>query len=143
MFVGHYAVGLVLKRVEPEISLGTFVLAAMFADFLWAPLLLLGIEHVQLKPGIGAENYFDPSNINIVWSHSLLMDAVWAALFAAIYWLWRRNRVGAWQHRRTATAEPSRGAIAQPDSLHVDGGMGLLDEPAQACPRLGHLAHVG
>ena len=96
MFVGHYAVGLVLKRVQPEISLGTFVLAAMFPDFVWAVFLLLGIERVQLKPGIGAENYFDPSNINIVWSHSLLMNVVWAALFAAVYWLWRRHGVGAW-----------------------------------------------
>ncbi|HKX00660.1 MAG TPA: metal-dependent hydrolase [Bryobacteraceae bacterium] len=95
MFVGHYAVGLALKRVKPEISLGTFVLAAMFADFLWALFLLMGIEHVQLKPGIGAENYFDPANINIAWSHSLLMDAVWAAIFAAVYWLWRRDGVGA------------------------------------------------
>src|SRR5690348_17202873 len=96
MFVGHYAVGLVLKRVEPKVSLGTFVLAAMFADFLWAIFLLTGIEHVQVKAGMGAENYFDPSNINIVWSHSLLMDFIWAALFAAAYWLWRRNGPGAW-----------------------------------------------
>lgn len=97
MFVGHYAVGLVLKRVEPKISLGTFVVAAMLADFLWAIFLLTGLEHVQLKPaGIGAENYFDPSNINIAWSHSLVMDAVWAALFAAACWRWRRNAVGAW-----------------------------------------------
>lgn len=96
MFVGHYAVGLVLKRVEPKVSLGTFVLAAMFADFLWAIFLLLGIEHVQLKAGMGAENYFDPSSINIVWSHSLLMNAIWAALFAGAYWLWRHYGPGAW-----------------------------------------------
>src|SRR5262245_49458297 len=34
--------------------------------------------------------------IYIPFSHSLLMDAVWGALFAAIYYQWRRDSRGAW-----------------------------------------------
>ncbi len=73
MLVGHFAVGLVAKNVEPKISLGTLVLAAMIADFLWCIFIIAGIERVQFKPGMGAANYLDASNIAM--SHSLLMDA--------------------------------------------------------------------
>jgi len=94
MLVGHFAVGFVAKRVEPKLSLGTLVLAAMLADLLWCIFLLAGIEHVQIKPGMGAENYVAAADIAI--SHSLLMDAMWAALFAAAYFLRRHNARGAW-----------------------------------------------
>jgi len=93
MLVGHVAVGLAAKRVEPRISLGTLVLAAMFADLLWCVFMIAGIEHVQYKPGMGAANYLDASDIAI--SHSLLTDVVWAGLLAAAYFLKRRYPRGA------------------------------------------------
>ena len=93
MHVGHFAVGLLAKRVEPKLSLGTLVLAAMLSDFLWAIFLFAGIEHVRLKPGRGAANYADA--YDIAFSHSLLMDVVWGALFAAAYFLRRRYPRGA------------------------------------------------
>jgi hypothetical protein len=77
MLVGHFAVGLAAKRIEPAISVGTLVLASMLADLLWCILMFAGIEHVQLKPGIGAANYFVASDIGL--SHSLLTDGLWAA----------------------------------------------------------------
>jgi hypothetical protein len=94
MLVGHYAVALIAKRAEPAINLGAFVLAAMFADFAWCVFMLLGIEHVQFKSGMGAGNYFYATNIAM--SHSLLMDVVWATLFASVYLLWRHYPRGAW-----------------------------------------------
>jgi membrane-bound metal-dependent hydrolase YbcI (DUF457 family) len=94
MFVGHLAVGLVAKRIEPKLSLGTGVLAAMLVDLLWAIFLIAGIEHVHFKPGMGAANYFVA--YDIAMSHSLLMGAVWAALFAAAYFLRRHYPRGAW-----------------------------------------------
>ena len=94
MLVGHFAVGLAAKRIEPAISVGTLVVASMLADLLWCILILAGIEHVRLKPGIGAANYFVASDIGI--SHSLLMDGLWAALLSAAYFLMRRNLRGAW-----------------------------------------------
>ena len=94
MHVGHFAVGLVAKRVEPRLSLGTLVLAALLADFLWCALMLAGIEQVQFKPGMGAANYAEARDIAI--SHSLLTDAIWAALFAGVYFWSRRYGRGAW-----------------------------------------------
>jgi hypothetical protein len=93
MLVGHYAVGLVAKRLEPRVSLGTFVLAAMLADLAWCIFMLVGLEQVQFKPGMGAGQYFDATNIAL--SHSLLLDAVWATLFAAAYFLRRHYLLGA------------------------------------------------
>lgn len=94
MLVGHFAVGLTAKRIAPAISLGTLVLAAMLADLLWSLFTIAGIEHVEFRPAMGAGNYFQACNI--VWSHNLLMDAVWGALLAAAYFLRRRAARGAW-----------------------------------------------
>jgi membrane-bound metal-dependent hydrolase YbcI (DUF457 family) len=93
MLVGHFAVGLVAKRMEPKISLGTFVLAAMAADLLWCVFMIAGIEHIEIKPGLGAANYIIADEID--FSHSLATDTIWAALFAFAYYLKRRNRRGA------------------------------------------------
>lgn len=94
MLVGHYAVALVAKRAEPRVSLGTFVLAAMLADLAWCVFMILGIEHVQFRPGTGAANYLNPKDIAM--SHSLLMGAIWATLLAAAYYLRRHYPRGAW-----------------------------------------------
>lgn len=94
MLVGHFAVGLLAKRVEPKLSLGTLVLAAMLADFLWVIFLIAGIEHVQFKRGMGAANYI--ASFDVPFSHSLLMDAIWGALFATAYFLRRSYPRGAW-----------------------------------------------
>ncbi len=93
MLVGHLAVGLAAKRAEPRLSLGTAFLAALLADLILFPLLLGGVEifrldaQFQTNRAIGA---------NIVYSHSLLMDGVWAGVFAAIYFLRRRSIRAAW-----------------------------------------------
>jgi len=94
MLVGHVAVGLTAKRMEPTVSLGILVLAGMLADLLWCVFMILGLEHVQFKPGNGAANYFVATNIAL--SHSLLMDGLWAALLAVIYFGVRRHARGAW-----------------------------------------------
>jgi hypothetical protein len=93
MLVGHYAVALIAKRAEPGINLGTLVFAAMFADFAWCVFMILGLEHVQFKSGMGAGKYFFATNIAM--SHSLLMDVVWATLLALAYLLRRHYPRGA------------------------------------------------
>ena len=94
MFVGHFAVGLAAKSVAPKVSLGTLILAAAFSDVLWILFFPLGIEQVVIQPGIMVANSLDL--VYIPFSHSLLMDVVWGGLFAAIYFLLRRDSRGAW-----------------------------------------------
>jgi len=94
MFVGHFAVGLAGKRIAPSVSPGTLVLAAMLADLLWCVFTIAGVEHVEFRQAMGAGNYFHASDI--AFSHSLLMDTVWGALFGGAYFLRRRSPRGAW-----------------------------------------------
>src|SRR5215510_1225105 len=99
MLVGHLALGLVAKRIEPKISLGAWMLAVLLADLLCFAFLIAGIEHFDVEPE-AARNRFVALNVvrNIffAYSHSLLMNAIWAALFAAAYFLRRRYARGAW-----------------------------------------------
>ncbi len=94
MLVGHFGVGLAAKRIAPKVSVGTLVMAAVFADLLFWPFVLLGIEHVRIQPGITTTNALDL--YDIPFSHSLLMDILWAALLGAAYFLRHRYPRGAW-----------------------------------------------
>jgi hypothetical protein len=93
MLVGHLAVGLIAKRIEPKVSLGTWILAALFADLVAFPLLIAGVEHFDAVPGAQLNRTIGR---DIVYSHSLLMNVVWGGLFAAAYFLRRRCWRGAW-----------------------------------------------
>ncbi len=92
MFVGHLAAGFAGKRIEPRISLGTWILAVMLSDIVVFPLMITGIEGFRLYPGVTVNRFVG----DVPYSHSLLMDAVWGALFAGAYFLNRRYRRGAW-----------------------------------------------
>jgi len=63
----------------PKASLGTLVFAAVFLDAVWPVLVLFGIERFRIVAG----------------SHSLLMAAVWAVLFAIVYQTVKGDHAGA------------------------------------------------
>jgi hypothetical protein len=90
MLAGHLAVAFVGKRIEPKLSLGTLVLAAMLPDILWPIFSIAGIEYVAAKPEVTEIGFFE-----VPFSHSLLMVAIWAALLAGAYFLRRHYRRGA------------------------------------------------
>lgn len=94
MFLGHFGAGFGGKAAAPQTSLGTLFLAAQLVDLLWPTLLLLGIEHVAISPGITRVTPLDFTDYP--YSHSLLMTLVWATLFAAAYAALRRSARGAW-----------------------------------------------
>src|SRR5947208_2257753 len=81
-------VGFALKRVAPRASLGAMIAAPEALDLLWPWFLLLGWERVRIDPGNTAFTplAFDSYPI----SHSLVMAAVWGALFASLY-IWMRG----------------------------------------------------
>lgn len=87
MFVGHFAAGMIAKRIEPKISLGTFVLAAVLADIVCFVLLLFGIEYFIAIPGVT----YNPNFGFIPWSHSLAMMMFWGIFLAAIHFLFRES----------------------------------------------------
>ncbi|HUJ13983.1 MAG TPA: hypothetical protein VL284_09375 [Thermoanaerobaculia bacterium] len=84
MFIGHNAVAFAAKRVAPRASLGVLMAAAMLVDLIWPILLMLGVEHVRIVPGI---TRFTPLDFyDYPWTHSLVMGIGWAVLFAGGYW---------------------------------------------------------
>lgn len=89
MFIGHIGVAMGAKVAAPRIPLGTLVIAAQFVDLLWPVLLLAGIEHARVVPGIMAASSLEFTDYPI--SHSLLTVLGWGALVGGLYWILRRR----------------------------------------------------
>ena len=94
MFIGHFAVGLAAKKVAPRVSLGTLFLSVQLLDLMWPILLLIGLEHVRINVGDTAFTPLDLYDYPI--SHSLVTVLGWSVLFALIYYMVKRYRMGAW-----------------------------------------------
>jgi len=83
MFIGHFAIGFGAKNLAPQVSLGILFLACQLADVIWPSLVLLGVESVQIEPGI---TVLTPLNfLHYPYSHGLLALLLWSALFAGLY----------------------------------------------------------
>jgi hypothetical protein len=82
MFIGHYAVSLALKSVQPKLSLGWLFIAVQFVDFLFFSFALFDLERFSLM-----ENYTESTHFKLDYmpfSHSLVACFLWAL---AIYLL--------------------------------------------------------
>jgi len=84
MFVGHYAASLALKSVEKNASLGMLFLAVQFVDILFFPLVLLGVERMNIIENYTASTHFEL--VFMPYTHSLLAAFLWAG---AVYVLFR------------------------------------------------------
>src|SRR5260370_2255637 len=93
MFIGHNAVGFASKKLAPSTSLLLLMGAPMLLDLLWPIFLLLGIEHVRIRPGATKLTPLD--FYDYPWSHSLLMAAVWSILAGVLYFVFTRYKRGA------------------------------------------------
>ncbi len=83
MFLGHMAIGLAAKRAAPRVSLATWFVAVQLVDLIWPLMLLFGLEHVRIAPGITAFTPLDFYDYPI--THSLVGGLVWAALFVGLW----------------------------------------------------------
>jgi hypothetical protein len=101
MFLGHMALGLAAKPLAPRVSLAAWFVAVQLADLIWPVLLLLGVEHVRIVPGITA---FTPLDFyHYPWTHSLVAGMVWAAVFGGLWYA---------RHRRDPRNIPAAGQAA-------------------------------
>ncbi|NOY05389.1 MAG: hypothetical protein GXO82_01955 [Chlorobi bacterium] len=89
MFIGHYAIGFAAKKAAPRVSLGTLILASQFVDLLWPLFMLAGLERVKVAPGITAMTPLDFTHYP--FTHSLFGVIVWAVVFGAVYYAFRRE----------------------------------------------------
>lgn len=89
MFIGHLGAGFAGKKFSKTASLGTYFMAAQWIDLVWPILLLLGIEKVEIKPGVSAVTPLDFSYYP--FTHSLIGVIIWAILFGTIYYFFKKN----------------------------------------------------
>lgn len=85
MFIGHYGIGLALKKVEPRLSLGMLIFGAVMLDILFGLFLLAGVEHAKIIPGVTVVSPFEFYDYPI--SHSAVGTVMWAAAGFLAYWL--------------------------------------------------------
>src|SRR5438045_6332184 len=90
MFVGHYSVAFACRTDRNKIPLWVLFVAVQFLDYIWATLVLLGIEKLRVIKGFTAgsmlDSYFQP------YSHSLIAAVLWSCVAALCYKLlchWR------------------------------------------------------
>ena len=83
MFVGHYSVAFAAKSDKNKIPLWVLFVAVQFLDYIWATLVLLGIEKLRVIKGFTAgsmlDSYFHP------YSHSLITAILWSCVAATVY----------------------------------------------------------
>ena len=83
MFVGHYSVAFAAKSGKNKIPLWVLFVAVQFLDYIWATLVLLGIEKLRVTKGFTAgsmlDSYFHP------YSHSLITAILWSCVAAIVY----------------------------------------------------------
>src|SRR5881275_2578291 len=81
MFVGHYSVAFAVRT--DKIPLWVLFVAVQFLDYIWATLVLLGIEKLRVIKGFTAgsmlDSYFHP------YSHSLITAIIWSCVAALAY----------------------------------------------------------
>ena len=88
MFVGHYSVGFAVGTEQNKIPLWVLFVAVEFLDYIWATLVLLGIEKLRVIKGFTAgsmlDSYFHP------YSHSLIAAVLWSGVAGLCYKLLSR-----------------------------------------------------
>src|SRR5881397_2888256 len=90
MFVGHYSVAFAAKSNKNKIPLWVLFIAVQFLDYIWATLVLLGIEKLRVSKGFTAGSmldlYFHP------YSHSLIAAIMWSCIAGLAYKIFCRRR---------------------------------------------------
>ncbi|CEF49213.1 unnamed protein product [uncultured bacterium] len=83
MFIGHYSVAFAVESGKNKIPLWVLFVAVQFLDYIWATLVLLGIEKLRVikgfTPGSMLDSYFHP------YSHSLITAILWSCVAAIVY----------------------------------------------------------
>lgn len=89
MFIGHFALAFAAKPMAPRVNLATLFAAAQLPDLIWPVLVAAGLERVEIAPG---DTAFTPlAFVSYPWSHSLVMVALWGAVFSVAHRLRTRN----------------------------------------------------
>ena len=93
MFIGHWAPGLIAAGARKSNNVTCLAVAGQFLDWLFFSFVLLGAEHLRMRPGISAMSPMDL--YDMPYTHSLVGALGWSVLFGGGVWLVVRNRTAA------------------------------------------------
>ena len=92
MFIGHYAMGMALKKQSPTTPLWLMFIAVQLTDILAFALVLLGVEQISYNP---SQNPFLRTVLEYVpYSHSLSAHALLSLVVLVIFWKLKGRRWG-------------------------------------------------
>jgi len=137
MFIGHYAPALAVAGLVRRPRLGPLFLAAQFADIVLFLLVLVGIEHVGIAPGLTVMSPLDFWDVR--WSHSLVGMLGCAAAFTIAVKLLTRDARAAWIAGGMVASHWFLDLVVHPPDLTWAGvgtryGWGLWDYPVIEMP---------
>ena len=137
MITGHFALAAAVKSREQAVPLWALMIATLWLDLLFAPLLALGLESFDVIPGGGG---YGRLLIHADYTHSLLGSIALSALFGAGAARWLGARGGivlagvAWSHWLLDLVVHRADMPLLPGN--IGGlprlGLGLWDQPALA-----------
>src|SRR5437667_1199719 len=85
MFVGHYSVAFAARSERNKIPLWILFVAVQFLDYIWATLVLLGVEKLRVIKGFTAgsmlDSYYHP------YSHTVITSLMWSVAGSVFYHL--------------------------------------------------------
>jgi membrane-bound metal-dependent hydrolase YbcI (DUF457 family) len=82
MIAGHFGFAAGVKGRERQVPLWALMLATVWLDIIFAPLLATGVETIEKVPGTSGG--YGNSIIHADWTHSLVGALVLAALFGLV-----------------------------------------------------------
>jgi hypothetical protein len=83
MFIGHYSAAFAARAFKPAVPLWLLFVAVQLVDFIWAGLVLAGVEKVRIIPG-----FMEASPLDLYYmpyTHSLVGASIWALAAALLY----------------------------------------------------------
>jgi membrane-bound metal-dependent hydrolase YbcI (DUF457 family) len=82
MIAGHFGLAAGVKGRERQVPLWALMLATVWLDIVFAPLLAAGVETIETVPGTSGG--YGKAIIHADWTHSLVGALVLAALFGLV-----------------------------------------------------------
>ncbi len=93
MFIGHYSAAFAARAFKPAVPLWLLFVAVQVVDFIWAALVIAGVEKVRIVPG-----FMEASPLDLYYmpfTHSLVGAFIWALAAVVLYGAMRKG-AGHW-----------------------------------------------
>ena len=93
MFIGHWAPALAIAARPKAPALGLLFIAAQLVDWAFFGLLIAGVEHMRVTPGISAMNPMDL--YHMPYTHSLLGSVIFGGGTTVVIWGLTKDKTAA------------------------------------------------